>query len=290
MAGRAASSAADRMRVRVSNSSAWREIGDRAWIGRFGFLDQTIGVIAGAERALVIDTRTTGGHGAEILAGLRRLTNLPHVVANTHHHWDHTGGNPAFRPCEIWGHERCVTALLASAAAMRSRVAAAWPDLADDLAATPVDPPDHTFDSAADLDLGGRIVALRHPGRGHTDNDVALFVGDADLVFAGDLIEQGAPPSCDDAYPLEWPATLGHLLDRAGESTVFVPGHGEPVDADFVRGQLTELAFVAETARRNAGADASALASDVGRHLGWPAAMAKVALGRALGQVRGEIA
>ncbi len=273
----------------MADTGAWREIADRAWIGRFDFLDQTIGIIAGAERALVIDTRTTRGHGAEILAGLRRLTNLPHVVANTHHHWDHSGGNPAFRPCEIWGHERSVSALLASAAAARSRVVAAWPDLAADLAATPLDPPDRTFETAADLDLGGRIVALRHLGRGHTDNDVALLCRDADLVFAGDLIEQGAPPSCDDAYPLEWPATLGHLLDRAAESTVFVPGHGEPVDADFVRGQLTELAFIAETARRNAGAEASALAPDVGRHLGWPAGMAMVALVRAIGQVRGDI-
>lgn len=273
----------------MADSGAWREIADRVWIGRFDFLDQTIGAVAGFERVMVIDTRSTRGHGAEILAGLRRLTHLPHVVANSHHHWDHTGGNPAFRPCEIWGHERCVAALLAAGDEMRERVAVGWPDLAGDLAATPLDPPDRTFAAAADLDLGGRTVALRHLGRGHTDNDIALFVGDADVVFGGDLIEQGAPPSCDDAYPLEWPATLGHLLDLAAESTVFVPGHGEPVDADFVRGQLAELAFVAETARRNADADALSMAPDIGRHLGWPADMAKVALARALGQVRGEI-
>ncbi len=266
----------------------WREIGDRTWIRRFAFLDQTIGVVVGEERALVVDTRSTAAQGAELLAELRELTALPHVLVNTHHHWDHAFGNAAFRPCLAWGHERCAGTLRAGGAAMMARVALELPQLAADLAATPIDPPDLTFADRADIDLGGRIVALRHLGRGHTDNDILAAIDG--IVFAGDLIEQGAPPSFDDAFPLEWPATLGQALDLGDDATAFVPGHGEPVNADFVRGQLTEIAYVAEAARRAApGAAADELAVDVGRHLGWPAGTAAIALARALGQVRGEI-
>jgi glyoxylase-like metal-dependent hydrolase (beta-lactamase superfamily II) len=268
----------------------WREIADRVWVGRFEFLDQTIGVVAGSERVLIIDTRSTRGQGAELRAAVRALTPLPHLVANTHHHWDHVLGNAAFRPCEAWGHERCAITLLAQGEAMKARVAANFPALADDLATTPIDPPERTFAAAADLDLGGRAVALRHLGRGHTDNDIVLAVEDAAVVFAGDLIEQGAAPSAGDGFPLEWPATLGQVLDLGGDAATYVPGHGQPVDADFVRAQLADIAFVAEAARRtDPGTAAASLAGDVARHLGWPEAMAAGMLERALGQVRGAI-
>ena len=97
----------------------------------------------------------------------------------------------------------------------------------------------------ATLDLGDRRVDLRFLGRGHTDHDVVALVPDASVLFAGDLVEEGAPPSFGDAFPLDWPATLGQLLDLAGEGPV-VPGHGEVVDRDFVAGQLGDVAFLAE--------------------------------------------
>ena len=98
------------------------------------------------------------------------------------------------------------------------------------------------------VDLGGRVVNLSHLGRGHTDNDVVVDVKDAAVVFAGDLVEQGAPPVIGaDAYPAEWPSTLDHLLSL--DPAVVVPGHGEPVGASFVRTQRDELHVVAELVR-----------------------------------------
>ena len=73
-------------------------------------------------------------------------------------------------------------------------------------------PPDRTVHQSATLDVGGRPVVLRHPGRGHTAGDLVVHVPDADVLVAGDLVEQGAPPSFEDAYPLEWPETLAALL------------------------------------------------------------------------------
>jgi glyoxylase-like metal-dependent hydrolase (beta-lactamase superfamily II) len=280
----------------------WREIADRVFIRRFAFFDQTIGAVVGRERVLVIDTRSTLVQARELLDDLRHVSRLPHVVLNTHAHFDHVLGNAAFRPCEIWGEDRCARFMRDLGLARRAGVAAEMPEIAADLLVSPVDPPDRTFAREATLDIGDRRVDLRFLGRGHTDHDVVALVPDAGIVFAGDLVEEGAPPSFGDAFPLDWPATLGHLLDlldAAGEGQV-VPGHGEVVDRDFVAAQLGEIAFLAEMARRQwpelraaghepAGQAPGDLVADAARHLGWPAAPVRDALSRGIAQAAGRL-
>ena len=103
---------------------------------------------------------------------------------------------------------------------------------------------------SAVLDVGGREVVLRFLGRGHTDHDLVVEVeaaGDATVIFAGDLVEQGAPPAFEDAWPAEWPATLGRLHALARGPVV--PGHGAVVDAAFVGAQREELLAVLEALR-----------------------------------------
>lgn len=276
----------------------WREIGAGVFVRRYPFLDQTVGAVLGRERVLVIDTRSTLVQARELIKDLRQLTRLPWVVVNTHAHFDHAFGNFAFRPCEIWAHEGCAEALRRQGPSQRENVVRWVPDLADELNATPLDPPDRTFRGAADLDLGGRQVALGHLGRGHTDHDVVAFVPDAQVLFAGDLVEHGAPPGFEDSYPLDWPATLGHVLDLA--DGVVVPGHGEPVGREFVESQLTEVAYLAEMARRSwpelraAGNDPHGhaphpMVREAASYLGWPVEPVHAALGRGFAQAAGRI-
>jgi glyoxylase-like metal-dependent hydrolase (beta-lactamase superfamily II) len=279
--------------------SPWREVADRVFVRRFAFFDQTIGAVVGRERVLVIDTRSTLVQARELLDDLRHVSALPHVVLNTHAHFDHVLGNAAFRPCEIWGEDGCARFMRELGLARRAGMAAEIPGIAADLLASPVDPPDRTFARETTLDLGDRRVDFRFLGRGHTDHDVVAVVQDAGVLFAGDLVEEGAPPSFGDAFPLEWPATLGHLLDAAGEGRV-VPGHGEVVDRDFVAGQLGDIAFIAEMARRHwpvlraSGHDPAAkppgdLVADAAGHLGWPLAAVGEALSRGIAQAAGRL-
>ncbi|MGH3839778.1 MAG: MBL fold metallo-hydrolase, partial [Pseudonocardiaceae bacterium] len=90
---------------------------------------------------------------------------------------------------------------------------------------------------------GGRQVLLIHAGLGHTDHDIAVWSPDTRVLFAGDLVEQGADPDFTDAYPLDWPTTVTGLL-QLDPGTV-VPGHGDPVDARFVAAQRDDLAVMA---------------------------------------------
>lgn len=276
----------------------WHEVGDGVYLRRYPFLDQTIGAVVGRERVLVIDTRATAVQARELIEDLRRLTRLPWVVANTHAHFDHAFGNASFRPCEIWSHAGCAESLRTNGPAQRTHVIRWVPDLAGELARTPLDPPDCTFETSVELDLGGRTAELTHLGRGHTAHDIVIRVPDTGIVFGGDLVEHGAPPGFEDSFPLDWPATLGMLLDIA--DSVVVPGHGEPVSRDFVENQLSELAYLAETARRSwpelhaAGHDPHGhaphpLVEDAARHLGWPTEPVHAALGRGLAQAGGHL-
>lgn len=227
-------------------SGRWIELADGVYARRYGELDQTLGLVVGGQRCLVIDTGRDEVHAAEFTAAIRTVTSLPWDVVITHAHWDHFFGTAAFLPCRVLAHPRCREAIRTDAEAQR----ADWmryyreqgePKLATDLAAARVVLPTEDVPDRMDVDLGGRTVVLRHPGRAHTAGDVAVQVPDAGVVFAGDLVEQGAPPSVgNDACPAEWPRALDVVL--ALNPDVVVPGHGEPVDAAFVIRQRDDLA------------------------------------------------
>jgi glyoxylase-like metal-dependent hydrolase (beta-lactamase superfamily II) len=239
----------------------WIEIADGVLVRRYSELDQTLGLVVGAEHCLVVDTGRDEVHGAEMAAAVREVTPSTWTALITHSHWDHFFGTASFMHCSVWAHERCRSVLADSAEEMRARGLRYFensgrPDLAANLRSARTILPTDVLTGDVTLDLGGRSVVLVHPGRGHTGNDVVAQVPDAGVVFAGDLVEQGAPPVIgNDAYPLEWPATLDVVLGL--EPVVVVPGHGEPVDRAFARQQRDELAVVAELVRAVADGELS---------------------------------
>ena len=231
-------------------SADWQEVGPGVLVRRHAKLDLNCGLVVGAGHCLVIDTRSHLGEAADLIAAVRTVTPHPWTVVNTHAHYDHCFGNAAFRPAAVWGSRGCAADLAATGEQQRAAVVdqlrAAGDDRAADLVQqAPIDPPDHLVDDVAVLDIGGREVVLRFLGRGHTANDLVVEVegdGEQTVVFAGDLVEEGAPPAFEDAFPAEWPATLGRLHALARGPVV--PGHGAVVDAAFVGGQREELLAV----------------------------------------------
>lgn len=269
----------------IRRMGPWREIADRVYVRRYRFYDQTIGAILGRDAVAVIDTRTTPSQAIELEKEVRELTALPITVINTHGHYDHVFGNSIFRPCEIWGHSRCVVMIEQTGAAQLAAAREKLPDLVDDLGAVLLDPPDRTFEDAASLDLGGRLVELRYLGRGHTDNDIVITVPDADVLFAGDLLENGATPYFGDGYPLDWTATAAALV--ALVTGPVVPGHGEPDDIAFAQRQLAEFEANAALARHVRAGELE-LETAISESP-YPATAAREPLERALAQLRGEL-
>jgi glyoxylase-like metal-dependent hydrolase (beta-lactamase superfamily II) len=228
----------------VPDAYDWIDHGAGVFSKRYPSLDLNIGAVVCGDGVLVVDTRAHYRQAEELLDDLRRITPRPvRWVVNTHHHWDHAFGNGALPPVPIWGHERCAEALRLDGERMRREAKEWFPahtPLFDEVVITP---PDRTFARAADLTLDDRTVQLRYLGRGHTDNDIVVAVPDAGVLFAGDLIEESAPPYFQDSYPLEWPDAVAALLEMVPGSVV--PGHGAVVDRAFVAAQHQDLAEVA---------------------------------------------
>nr|WP_222132218.1 MBL fold metallo-hydrolase [Pseudonocardia sp. C8] len=204
----------------------------------------------GAERALVIDTRGDDRQGAELAAAVRAVTALPLLVAITHAHFDHCFGTSAFPGVPVYAQAGCAAALQVTAAAQRAVWARHYRDrgdtrTADALAGTVPVLPDRPVcprpGSVHALDLGGRVAELVHPGPAHTGHDLAVHVPDAGVLFAGDLLENGAPPSAGpDAYPRDWAGAVAILRQRV--ATTYVPGHGAPMSPAEAAVQHAELA------------------------------------------------
>jgi glyoxylase-like metal-dependent hydrolase (beta-lactamase superfamily II) len=239
--------------------SAWTESADRVFTRRFEPVNITVTAVLGDEGVLVADTRCSVQEGRELRAELTKLTPLPvRWVVNTHTHFDHMWGNAAFDrphqtpPADFWGHENMPDFDPEDPEFLAFRESVAnespeWKAKMDDLV---VRRPDHLVAAAHTLDLGGRRAELRHVGRGHTDNDLVVWLPDAAVAISGDLTEQSGPVAFgSDSYPLDWPATLSRLAGLTAPDTTYVSGHGDPADRGFLQGQQEFVTSVAEQIR-----------------------------------------
>lgn len=266
---------------------AWTELADGVYVRAHAAQRLNVGLVVGAERCAVLDTRSSHHQGRDLARAVRAITPLPWVLVNTHAHWDHCFGNAVFTGAPIWGHPACARRLAADGEAERraarsDALAEGDAGLAAEIDDVVITPPGRLVADEAAIDLGGRRLRLAHLGRGHTDGDLVVEAGG--IVFAGDLLEEGAPPDFADSFPLDWPATLGALLPRLG--ALVVPGHGGLLHRDDA---LEQAALHAEVARAARAAHAEGVPVDrAASALPLPRATAEVALRRAYRQLAAE--
>lgn len=271
---------------------SYDEIAAGVHVLRYPVLDVNTTLIVGEHAALIVDTLSTADQARTLLAAARQVTSQPLRVVNTHEHFDHCFGNATLAAAgvtEIWAHEWAAARLRDHGARLvrdaYAMYAADDPELAAGLPDVTVWPPTRTVHNAASVDLGGRQVELRHLGRGHTAGDLVVLVPDVGVVVAGDLIEEGAPPAFEDAFPLEWPTALAELLRHCGGPVV--PGHGAVVDVAFVRAQHEELTAFSWLVRE-AHADGFPADAVAGR-APFDAATARIAARRGYAELDGRV-
>ncbi|KEQ18894.1 MBL fold metallo-hydrolase [Endozoicomonas numazuensis] len=188
--------------------------------------DPNTGVVVGEKSVLVFDAQATPGLAENVLSAIRDITSLPvHYVVLSHYHAVRTLGASAFSKARV-------VASLATDQLISERGAQ---DMESELRRFPrlfqgaerisgLTYPDILFEESLKIDLGGRRVEVIHPGAGHTGGDTILWIPDERVLFAGDLVENGATPYCGDAYLHQWPVTLSTLADLDPER--LVPGRG----------------------------------------------------------------
>ena len=87
-----------------------------------------------------------------------------------------------------------------------------------------VETPTVSFETGLRIDLGGRVVELKHLGRGNTGGDIVAWLPAERILVAGDLVDHPVPYAFA-GYPGEWVVTLDRLA--ALDPALVVPGHGE---------------------------------------------------------------
>jgi glyoxylase-like metal-dependent hydrolase (beta-lactamase superfamily II) len=203
-----------------------------------------VGVLRTGEGAVVVDTMAFRMQGRRIFELAQELAEGPvQAIINTHYHWDHTRGNPAF-PGGIR-----VISTEKTLAYLNAVDAGHWEGGAEKTL------PNETFTDERRLKIGGKTLRLLHPGRGHTDGDLVVLFEEDRVLHTGDLYFNGRYPNIDlegGGSVQEWVATIDRVLELDFDKVI--PGHGPVSDrAGLIafQGFMRELAAVGTTARRD---------------------------------------
>ena len=168
------------------------------------------------------------------------------VLVNTHHHGDHTGGNPVFKPSvqKILAHENVPE--LQKAAAARAK--AARPDAPQPELVFPT----ATFGNTWREQVGSDWLALKYYGAAHTKGDAVVTFEKANVVHMGDLVFNRRHPVIDrpgGASIAGWIKVLDKAVKDHKKDTIYVFGHANPkfpvtggaADLEFQRDYLSAL-------------------------------------------------
>ncbi len=193
------------------------------------------GIVIGSDGVLVVDPFQTEALGDLLFNTVATLTDLPvKYVVNTHYHFDHTGGNPAAasRDLPILGRGPIREFML-------TRNGDSDPNIT---------PPEVIINGAWDLWLGERQVQIRE-FEGHSGGtDAIVYVPDAKVLMAGDLLFNERIPFVADGNIRAWQATMAELIVDYPAALV-LPGHGPVTDAaglERFKTYLADLAALAE--------------------------------------------
>lgn len=225
------------------NSHPWykaKKINERVWRISDGYVDN-IYLIEGKDSALLFDT---GLGPANLRDFVGRLTRLPLIVVNSHSHPDHSGGDYQFP--KVYAHPKDFEMIrMFSSNHIRklmqmTMVGIRIPDslkypVTDTLYPVNLLPvvDGHIFD------LGDRkLEVIEVPG--HTPGSICLLDHKDKVLYTGDNDNTLVWLQPRDAMPLEiYLQSLKKINNRAAEFTTLFPGHGESIDTDFIKDQIT---------------------------------------------------
>ncbi len=185
-----------------------------------------VAVLTGPDGKVLIDAGISVSR-LQMTKALADLSADPiRYLINTHWHFDHSDGN-------AW-----LNAMGAKIIAQENtRKYLSQVQRVEDwdynfLALPPNGIPSDVFASERALTLNGASIALKYYGPAHTDSDISVTFGEADVVHVADTFWNGIYPFIDystggsiDGMIAASDANLAATTDK----TIIIPGHGKPV-------------------------------------------------------------
>jgi cyclase len=260
--------------------------GVHAWLQPNGLLGESnAGLVVGDGASLLVDTLWEPKLTRRMLAAMAPLLETAPIttLVNTHSDGDHWWGNQEVSPAEIIATESALAVMQAESPAEMKRFGALagalrlagslpfpYPRRGDVAAIAayvgellaPFDfddvrlvPPTRTFSGELELEVGGRPVSLIEVGPAHTPGDLIVWVPDARVAIAADILFISVTPIMW-AGPTEgWIAALERLLGLGAER--FVPGHGPVCGPEDVRRLIDYWRWLDQAAGQRLEAGAS---------------------------------
>ncbi len=257
-----------------------------AWLtpnGSWG--ESNAGIIIGAGASLLVDTLWDLPYTRAMLAAMTPLLqNAPlQTVVNTHADGDHFWGNLLVSQADIITSAASYREMLVTQPRTMLLLGKVGKALSlfhlfgaakvghwfqnmvrpyDFAGVVPV-PAKRAFSGELTLDVGGRAVHLLEVGPAHTQGDLIVYVPDARLLYAADVLFIGSTPVMWAGPLANWLTALDKIL--ALDVDLIVPGHGPLTDKNGVRLVQAYWEYVQTgiTERFQAGLSAAAAARDL---------------------------
>jgi len=178
-----------------------------------------IGVLAGPDGVLMVDSQY-GQISGKVLAAVRRISTAPiKVLVNTHIHIDHTGGNAFFakQGALLFAREELREEMLHPPAPGQPRDPAGLPNVTYGLGAP------------LTINMDGETVDFIPVRAAHTGGDTIVRFRNANVIMIGDFYRNFGYPFIDIANGGSLQGMLDGLdmtMKLAGPDTKLVPGHG----------------------------------------------------------------
>jgi len=242
-------------------------------------------IFVNSDHLVVVDAHSKPSAAAALIAQIKRdVSTLPvRYLVNTHFHYDHTQGDPAYKKQGvkiiasemtkrlIQEHSRnrlkdSLDGVAPMLDVLRKRLAKAtaaadrnWcndqirqlQSYVTEMKAYAPELPDITFENTYVLRDRAQELHLEFRGRAHTGSDVVVYSPQRRAVATGDMIS-GFLPAMGDGYPREWPASIDSVGQM--ESQFLLTGHG-PVHRNHdrriqLRNYIAELTGMVDAGKR----------------------------------------
>jgi glyoxylase-like metal-dependent hydrolase (beta-lactamase superfamily II) len=199
-----------------------------------------IAVLTGGDGKLFVDAGITATR-PRILEAANSLSRDPikHLI-NTHWHFDHTDGNQwlAEEGASILAHENTHKHLLSAQRVEDWEYTFPSPPLA----AVPTE----VFSSDKRISINRSTLDLKYYGPAHTDSDISVSFGEADILHCGDTYWNGIYPFIDHSTGGSIDGMIRAAqrnIAAAGGETIVIPGHNFPNRANAVSNRDELIAY-----------------------------------------------